>query len=71
VKSDKVKTSDDSKWPKVYSRTYPSGQVACIVDLGIVPVPQVSSKAEVPSVTQKEPFPCWRTPDSNGKKSAI
>ena len=30
------RTQNDSKWPKVYTRTYPSGQVAYIVDLGFV-----------------------------------
>src|SRR5687768_16476070 len=30
------KASTDSKWPKVYTRTYPSGQVAYIVDLGFI-----------------------------------
>src|SRR5436190_10419056 len=37
MKSKKKQTSTtDSKWPKVYTRTYPSGQVAYIVDLGFV-----------------------------------
>lgn len=29
-------SSTDAKWPKVYTRRYPSGQVAYIVDLGFI-----------------------------------